>query len=156
MNSHPSFDSDMRAYPSVVALAWGVPMFAGGKLLVTGVVTGGTSASAPAFAGVVSLLNALRLDQGLPCLGFLHPRLYQAAAASAAAAAAAAAVATPKASADPAMFFDVVVGNSSVGGDLYDCGNGFEATSGWDAVTGWGSPRWAGLVHFLGSDPMPV
>ena len=56
---------------------------------------------------------------------------------------------------NPAMFFDITVGNSSVGGDMYDCGNGFEAAEGWDAATGWGSPRWAGLVHFLASDPMP-
>jgi len=78
MSAHPSalppaasFDDAMRAYPDVVALAWGVPMVCNGSVLVTG----GTSASAPAFAGVVSLLNALRLAAGLPTLGFLHPRL---------------------------------------------------------------------------------
>jgi subtilase family serine protease len=38
-----SFDAAMRAYPDVVALAWGVPMVANGST----VVTGGTSASAP-------------------------------------------------------------------------------------------------------------
>jgi len=90
-----------------------------------------------AFAGIVSLLNAVRGANNLPSLGFLHPRLYAAAAA---------------ASSSPAMFFDIVVGNSSVGGDMYDCGNGFEAATGWDATTGWGSPRWEGLVKYLTQD----
>lgn len=37
---------------------------------------GGTSASSPAFAGFVSLLNDVRLSQGLSPLGFLNPFLY--------------------------------------------------------------------------------
>ena len=37
---------------------------------------GGTSASSPAFAGIVSLLNDARLSKGLPSLGFLNPLLY--------------------------------------------------------------------------------
>lgn len=37
---------------------------------------GGTSASAPTFAGVISLLNNARLKQGLPPMGFLNPWLY--------------------------------------------------------------------------------
>ena len=36
----------------------------------------GTSASAPTFAGIVSLLNDARLSKGLPPLGFLNPLLY--------------------------------------------------------------------------------
>ena len=40
---------------------------------------GGTSASSPAFAGIVSLLNDARLSKGLPPLGFLNPLLYNAA-----------------------------------------------------------------------------
>jgi len=128
-----SFNPNQRAYPDVVALASNVPMVADGSTLVTG----GTSASAPAFAGIVSLLNKMRLDAGLPVLGFLQPRLYSAAA-----------------EAEPgAMFYDIVVGNSSCGGDHYDCGNGFVATEGWDAVTGWGSPRWEGLVEALAVAP---
>lgn len=53
------------------------------------------------------------------------------------------------------MFYDITYGNSSVGGDHYQCGNGFVAEEGWDAITGWGSPRWAGLMQYLTSDPMP-
>ena len=132
-----SYEAGNRAYPDVVALAWGVPMVLNGSKITTG----GTSASAPAFAGVVSLLNGRRLRAGLPTLGFLHPRLYSAAAAAASSGATTA-----------AMFKDIMVGNSSVGGAGYQCGNGFEATTGWDAITGWGSPRWEGLVENLATD----
>lgn len=37
---------------------------------------GGTSASSPAFAGIVALLNDARLAKKLPPLGFLNPLLY--------------------------------------------------------------------------------
>jgi tripeptidyl-peptidase-1 len=38
----------------------------------------GTSASAPIFAGVITLLNDARAAAGLPPLGFLNPILYKA------------------------------------------------------------------------------
>lgn len=44
-------------------------------------VTGGTSAAAPEWAGVISLLNDLRLNLNLPPLGFVNPRFYAAARA---------------------------------------------------------------------------
>ena len=47
---------------------------------------GGTSASSPAFAGMVSLLNEARFKAGKPQMGFLNPFLY----------------------ANPTAFFDVV------------------------------------------------
>jgi tripeptidyl-peptidase-1 len=37
---------------------------------------GGTSASAPTFAGIVALLNDVRLSNNLSSLGFLNPLLY--------------------------------------------------------------------------------
>lgn len=36
----------------------------------------GTSAAAPAFAAIISLLNDARLRAGRPSLGFLNPLLY--------------------------------------------------------------------------------
>jgi tripeptidyl-peptidase I len=38
---------------------------------------GGTSASAPTFAGLVALLNDARISAGRPPLGFLNPLIYQ-------------------------------------------------------------------------------
>ena len=45
------------------------------------VLIGGTSASSPAFAGIVALLNDARLSAGLPPLGFLNPFFYSKGAA---------------------------------------------------------------------------
>ena len=39
-------------------------------------MVGGTSASSPTFAAIVSLLNDARLAKGKPVLGFLNPWLY--------------------------------------------------------------------------------
>jgi tripeptidyl-peptidase-1 len=38
--------------------------------------SGGTSAAAPAFAGIVALLNDARLATGKTSLGFLNPLIY--------------------------------------------------------------------------------
>ena len=37
----------------------------------------GTSCASPTFAGVVSLLNDLRISAGKSTLGFLNPLVYQ-------------------------------------------------------------------------------
>ena len=40
---------------------------------------GGTSASSPTFAGIIALLNDVRLSDGKPPLGFLNPWIYSSA-----------------------------------------------------------------------------
>lgn len=52
---------------------------------------GGTSASAPTFAGIISLLNEIRLNNNKSTLGFLNPFLYQTVASN------------------PSAFFDVTL-----------------------------------------------
>jgi hypothetical protein len=42
----------------------------------------GTSASSPVVAGMVSLVNAQRIEAGKPPLGFLNPAIYQAGAST--------------------------------------------------------------------------
>ena len=37
---------------------------------------GGTSASSPTFAGIITLLNDARIAEGMPPLGFLNPLIY--------------------------------------------------------------------------------
>ena len=61
-----------QAYPDVAAQGDFFLIFFQGQ---TGHV-GGTSASSPTFAGVVALLNDVRINAGLPPLGFLNPLLY--------------------------------------------------------------------------------
>ena len=92
-------------------------------------MVGGTSASSPTFAAIVSLLNDARLAKGKPVLGFLNPFIYQNAAA----------------------FNDITSGCNPGNNDIHSdvdesCeGEGFTATKGWDAATGWGTPNFAAL-----------
>ena len=67
-----SFPPLGRATPDVSALGEGFQVYQDG---VAGPV-GGTSASAPTFAGMVSLLNEARLQAKMPAMGFLNPFLY--------------------------------------------------------------------------------
>lgn len=104
------YNKSGRGYPDVAAqgnhdaIAWN-------GILRT---VGGTSASSPAFAGVISLVNDALLAEGKPVLGFLNPWIY---------------------SGGYKAFTDVTSG-SSIGCN----GTGFPAQAGWDAVTGWGTP----------------
>ncbi|KAF9021533.1 tripeptidyl peptidase A [Hymenopellis radicata] len=84
---------------------------------------GGTSASSPTAAGIIALLNDVRLSKGLPTLGFLNPLIYKARISAA--------------------FNDITIGNNP------GCGTeGFNATKGWDPVTGFGTPNF-GLLKDL-------
>ena len=92
--------------------------------------TDGTSASAPIFAGVISLLNAARIDAGKAPLGFLNPLMYSAAANV------------------TGSFYDVTIGSNRCGAIGFTpqcCSHAYHAAPGWDAVTGLGSPNYAVL-----------
>lgn len=122
------YNASNRAYPDVSAIADNVPMIMQGFPTVTG----GTSASAPVFAGMLSMINDVRLGAGKPSLGFVNPALYQLAEQH-----------------PGKLFFDVVTGNSNCASDGSCCSTGFPATKGWDPVTGLGSPLWQGLLNYL-------
>ncbi|RDB20085.1 Tripeptidyl-peptidase sed3 [Hypsizygus marmoreus] len=95
------------------------------RIFLSGVprMIGGTSASSPTFAGIVALLNDVRLSKKLPPLGFLNPLLY---------------------SVDSSAFNDITVGHNS------GCGTtGFNATRGWDPVTGLGTPNFGILAKLV-------
>ncbi|CAI7659896.1 unnamed protein product [Penicillium manginii] len=90
----------------------------------------GTSASAPVFAGIVSQLNAVRLAQGKPRMGFINPWLY---------------------STGLSGFTDIVDGGSR---GCYGGTHGvsvpfasWNATIGWDPVTGLGTPLFSKLAQ---------
>ena len=83
----------------------------------------GTSASSPAFAGVISNLNDYLLSQGKAPLGFLNPWLYKKASAAL---------------------------NDITSGSNPGCGTkGFSAVQGWDPVTGLGTPDFEKLKSLL-------
>ncbi|KAE8382864.1 subtilisin-like protein [Aspergillus bertholletiae] len=66
------YNPNGRGIPDVAAQADHYIIMDHGQLLKTG----GTSAAAPVFAGIVSRLNAARLEKNKPRLGFLNPWLY--------------------------------------------------------------------------------
>lgn len=91
----------------------------------------GTSCASPTAAGVIGLLNDLRLQKGKSSLGFLNPLLYSQAEA----------------------FTDITTGASDGCGLL---SKGWPATKGWDAVTGLGTPDYSKLAHVIQSLPGPA
>jgi len=122
-----AFNSSNRATPDVAAL--GSIHF---LVIVGGTVTpiGGTSASSPTFAAVMTLLNQVRLARGDNTLGFLNPWIYQTFAAN------------------PTAFFDVTVGNN-----IWPCcktgTSGYDCQVGYDPVTGVGTPNYEVLATLV-------
>lgn len=103
-----------RGFPDVAAIGLKVATVFNG----TTYGVGGTSASAPIFAGIVTLLNEARIAAGKGPIGFLNPTLY----------------------ANPGAFNDITIGSNP------GCGSGgFNATPGWDPVTGLGTPDYQKL-----------
>lgn len=88
---------------------------------------GGTSASSPSFAGIVSLLNEVCLKAGGKPLGFANPFFYTAKYASG--------------------FTDVTKGTSAIGGNKKT--DVWKAQAGWDASTGLGYPNFPELVKHV-------
>lgn len=80
-------------------------------------VTGGSSAVAPLWAALITLVNEARDAAGKPRLGFVNERLYALAAGG-------------------GLFNNIVIGSNRPSSDY----PGYDAQSGFDACTGWGSP----------------
>jgi subtilase family serine protease len=95
-------------------------------------VVGGTSASAPQWAGLVALADEIAGHD----LGFINPALYRLA---------------NNAATYAADFYDVTRGNNGGGGLP-----GYDASKGWDAVTGLGTPDAAKLIPDLIAEVLPT
>lgn len=112
-------------FPDVTAVAMGFWTYVGG---IPDEV-GGTSASTPTFAGMVSLLNDARMAQGKKALGPINQLIYQ----------------------HPEAFTDVTRGTNTGGGG---CGvGGYTAVEGWDPASGLGSPKFDALLKLALSLP---
>ncbi len=122
-------DSMGRATPDVAALGEGFVVVQNGA---PGLLSG-TSASAPVFAAIVSLLNEARLARGMKPMGFLNPWLYQHSMA----------------------LRDVVEGTNALDGFAQQGSRaapmayGWNATVGWDAVTGLGVPDFQDMLESI-------
>eukprot|EP01062_Namystynia_karyoxenos_P080407 TRINITY_DN8654_c0_g1_i1.p1 TRINITY_DN8654_c0_g1~~TRINITY_DN8654_c0_g1_i1.p1 ORF type:complete len:352 (+),score=115.44 TRINITY_DN8654_c0_g1_i1:737-1792(+) len=117
-----------RATPDLSALGDGYQVITDGRTSSVG----GTSASAPAFAGMVALLNEARRQAGKAPLGFLNPVVYQIAGSG---------------------FTDVTQGNNRVDRSGIHVSEGYDCTPGWDAVTGWGTPNFGRILDHVLSLP---
>ncbi len=113
------FNASGRAYPDVSAFSTGYIIVDDGLP----VPVSGTSCAAPTFAGIVSILNDVRLNKGMKTLGFLNPLLYTKLKGKG--------------------FFDVTKGSNG----HFFC-EGFTAVPGWDPASGWGNPNF-GLLKGL-------
>eukprot|EP00727_Mastigamoeba_balamuthi_P000710 m51a1_g10636 putative activation domain containing protein (182) ;mRNA; r:75348-75940 len=113
------FNNGGRGYPDVSLAGHNYPVVIGGNVFLLS----GTSASAPVFAGMLSLINGERIKSGLPPVGWATPALWHLAAEKRYA------------------FNDVTEGrnNCCVGNPPVCCPDGFAAAPGWDPVCGWGS-----------------
>ncbi|KAK6509682.1 hypothetical protein TWF481_004413 [Arthrobotrys musiformis] len=98
-----------RGYPDVAALGYNLIIITRG----VPALVGGTSASAPIWAAMLTRVNEERLRRNLTTVGFVQPALYQ----------------------NAALFNDITVGSNPGG-----CSKtGFPTATGWDSVTGLGS-----------------
>ncbi|KAI0797010.1 tripeptidyl peptidase A [Abortiporus biennis] len=114
------FNPSGRGFPDISAQSERFIVFVGGQ---RGHV-GGTSASAPTVAAIISNLNDARLAHGFPPLGFLNPLLYKIQHSGA--------------------LNDITSGNNP------GCGTqGFNATAGWDPLTGLGTPNFGKLKDIV-------
>jgi len=121
-----TFNISGRAYPDFSAVGHNLMVVVNGQLFPVD----GTSASAPIFAGIISLLNEYRAEQNMPPMGFINPILYQIARSN------------------PSAFNDIVIGQNRCGLYFFPdgttplcCPQGYIAEIGWDAVTGLGTPN---------------
>ena len=92
---------------------------------------GGTSASAPMWAGIVALADQYAGRH----LGFVNPAIYQIA----------------RSSHYHQAFHDITAGNANTPEFPHGTITGYRAAPGWDPVTGWGSPNAQMLVPLLAS-----
>jgi hypothetical protein len=114
-----SFPRNGRGTPDVSVLGAGFQVLQDGKISPAS----GTSASAPAFAAMISLINQARIAAGKKVMGFLNPWLYK----------------------NQDAFVDVTIGsnpNTRNAAPLY----GFNCTKNWDPVSGVGVPNFPKML----------
>jgi tripeptidyl-peptidase-1 len=109
--------------------------------------TYGTSASAPVFAAMLSVINAARIAANKTTVGFINPTLYAYGLPNT--------LGTDGTNFNP--YTDVVSGHNkcTASGDPSNavcCAAGFHTEPGWDPVTGWGSARFPNLAQMFDAE----
>lgn len=123
------FNASGAGIPDVSAFSTNFPVVWNGLTIPIG----GTSASTPLWAAVITLLNDYEASKGRPSLGFVNPWLYSLRDG----------------------FKDITTGGNSKGGCILLSGctlsetDGYDVVRGWDPVTGLGSPVFDALTRSL-------
>jgi len=125
------FNATGRGFPDVGAIGHNLLVVQGGAAQPVG----GTSASAPIFTAVMSLVNVAQIAKTGKPLGFLNPFLYQMWAAN------------------PKTFHHVTVGDNKCTEDgCSSTCNGYLCAPGWDPVTGLGTPNLEAMLAYVRGD----
>jgi len=95
----------------------------------TSIIVGGTSCSAPLWAGFTALINQQAAQNGRAPMGLLNPAIYAAA----------------QSALYPSLFHDITTGNNT----NYNGSTKFYAVPGYDLCTGWGTPNGQALIDAL-------
>lgn len=90
-------------------------------------IVSGTSAAAPIWAGILSIINAHQMNKGRPPVGFVNPLLYHMAVKW------------------PSAFVDITKGRISCGESC----RAYAATKGWDAASGLGAPNVGEMLKYV-------
>ena len=120
----PGFSSAGRGYPDVSLLGASYIVVIGGNYFAVS----GTSASAPAFAGMVSLVNAARLASSKSSVGWINPTLY---------------------GSYQLYARDITSGRNNCAAGSTCCSQGYYAASGWDPLTGLGSINFQAFKSYV-------
>jgi len=124
------FNRTNRAYPDVAAMGNNFAVYL--DLYGGWTTVGGTSASSPTFASIVSYFNSMAKNKTGKPLGFMNPMLYQMAAEK------------------KSTFTDIVSGDNKCTEDgCFSTCKGFECTAGWDPVTGLGTPVATEMMAYI-------
>ncbi|EGG14732.1 peptidase S8 and S53 domain-containing protein [Cavenderia fasciculata] len=122
--SYPYHQSNLlgRGYPDVSCYSEHLVIVHNRRFIIIG----GTSASTPIVAGLISLINEERFNANKPPVGFINPLLYKIAKDH------------------PDAFKDIQTGENQNG----CCQEGYHCKEGWDPVTGLGVPNFNKLLKY--------
>jgi len=114
-----AYNTNMRGFPDVAIMGHNYAVNIGGELNAVS----GTSASAPVFAAMVTLVNTKMLEANRPSVGWLNPALYKLAASNF----------------SPYNDISTPGENNCCAKAVVCCDYGFHTAVGWDPLTGLGS-----------------
>ncbi|KAJ5910538.1 Peptidase S8/S53 subtilisin/kexin/sedolisin [Penicillium tannophilum] len=132
------FNPKGRAFPDVAAQGQNYAIYEKGHLSSVD----GTSCAAPAFAGVIALLNDALIQAGKPTMGFLNPWLYSTGRS---------ALNDITAGGSTGCDGNARFGGAANGGPVVPYAS-WNATKGWDPVTGLGTPDFTKMLAAAGAN----